>query len=212
VLDAIVAKGEVSVLKGERRRITVLFSDIRGFTTIAEVMRPEAVVRLLGEYFERMVEVVMRHQGTIDKFLGDGMMVIFGAPLDDAYQEEHAVAAAIEMQRELSTLSTKWQAEGRPTIRMGIGINSGAAIVGNIGSDQRMEYTAIGDTVNLASRLESASKELNVEIVVSEQTYDAVRPLFRWKSVGEVTVRGRVEPVRAYSVEGSNENAANAQG
>jgi adenylate cyclase len=212
VLDAIVAKGEVSVLKGERRRITVLFSDIRGFTTIAEVMRPEAVVRLLGEYFERMVEVVMRHQGTIDKFLGDGMMVIFGAPLDDAYQEEHAVAAAIEMQRELSTLSTKWQAEGRPTIRMGIGINSGAAIVGNIGSDQRMEYTAIGDTVNLASRLESASKELNVEIVVSEQTYDAVRPLFRWNSVGEVTVRGRVEPVRAYSVEGSNENAANAQG
>ena len=203
---------KVSVLKGERRRITVLFSDIRGFTTIAEVMRPEAVVRLLGEYFERMVEVVMRHQGTIDKFLGDGMMVIFGAPLDDAYQEEHAVAAAIEMQRELSTLSTKWQAEGRPTIRMGIGINSGAAIVGNIGSDQRMEYTAIGDTVNLASRLESASKELNVEIVVSEQTYDAVRPLFRWKSVGEVTVRGRVEPVRAYSVEGSNENAANAQG
>ncbi len=185
VLDALVAKGDLSALKGERRRITVLFSDIRGFTAIAEVMRPEAVVALLGEYFERMVDVVVRNQGTIDKFLGDGMMVIFGAPLDDPFQEEHAVNAAIEMQKELAVLNKRWEAEGRAPVRMGIGINSGAAVVGNIGSDQRMEYTAIGDTVNLASRLESASKDMGVDIVVSEHTYDAVRPLFRWKSVGE---------------------------
>jgi adenylate cyclase len=202
VLDTFMAKGDLSALQGERRRITVMFTDIRGFTTIAERMAPEEVVTLLGQYFERMVEVVMRHQGTIDKFLGDGMMVIFGAPLDDPYQEEHAVAAAIEMQSQLAELSKKWEAEGRPVVRMGVGINSGAAIVGNIGSDQRMEYTAIGDTVNLASRLETASKDLGVDIVVSEHTYDAIRPLFRWKSAGEVTVRGRTEPVRAYSVEG----------
>jgi len=202
VLDTFMAKGGLSALQGERRRITVMFTDIRGFTTIAEQMRPEEVVTLLGQYFERMVEVVLRHQGTIDKFLGDGMMVIFGAPLDDPYQEEHAVAAAIEMQSQLAELRKKWEAEGRPIVRMGVGINSGAAIVGNIGSDQRMEYTAIGDTVNLASRLETASKDLGVDIVVSEHTYDAVRPLFRWKSAGEVTVRGRTEPVRAYSVEG----------
>jgi len=201
VLDAILAKGELSALKGERRRVTVLFADIRGFTAMAEAMRPEDVVQLLSEFFDRMVEVTLRHQGTIDKFLGDGMMVIFGAPLDDPYQEEHAVSAACEMQRGLRALCVKWQAEGRASLKMGVGINSGPAIVGNIGSAEHMEYTAIGDTVNLAARLESATKELGLEIVVSEHTYSAVRPLFRWKSAGEITLRGRSEPVRAYTVE-----------
>jgi adenylate cyclase len=201
VLDAIIVKGEMPALKGERRRVTVLFSDIRGFTSIAEVMRPEEVVELLSEFFDRMVEVILRHQGTIDKFLGDGMMVIFGAPLDDPYQEEHAVSAACEMQKELRALCGKWQAEGRATLKMGVGINSGAAVVGNIGSAEHMEYTAIGDAVNLASRLESATKELDVEIIVSENTYSAVRPLFHWKSAGEISLRGRSETVRAYSVE-----------
>jgi adenylate cyclase len=201
VLDAIIAKGELPALKGERRRVTVLFADIRGFTSMAEAMAPEDVVQLLGEFFDRMVEVILRHQGTIDKFLGDGMMVIFGAPLDDSYQEEHAVTTACEMQRELRALCAKWQAEGRATFKMGVGINSGPAIVGNIGSAEHMEYTAIGDVVNLAARLESATKELGLEIVVSEHTYSAVRPLFRWKSTGEITLRGRSEPVRTYTVE-----------
>jgi adenylate cyclase len=201
VLDAIIAKGELPALKGERRRVTVLFSDIRGFTSMAEAMAPEEVVQLLDEFFDRMVDVILRHQGTIDKFLGDGMMVIFGAPLDDPYQEEHAVTTACEMQRELRGLCAKWQTEGRATLKMGVGINSGAAIVGNIGTAEHMEYTAIGDTVNLAARLESATKDLGFEIVVSEQTYSAVRPLFRWKSAGEITLRGRSEPVRAYTVE-----------
>jgi len=201
VLDAIIAKGELPALKGERRRITVLFADIRGFTAMAETMRPEEVVQLLDEFFDHMVEVILRYQGTIDKFLGDGMMVIFGAPLDDPDQEEHAVAAACEMQRELHALCAKWQTEGRAALKMGVGINSGPAIVGNIGSAEHMEYTAIGDTVNLAARLESATKELGLEIVISEHTYSAVRPLFRWKSAGEITLRGRSEPVRAYTVE-----------
>jgi adenylate cyclase len=211
VLDRIMEKGELPALKGERRRITVLFSDIRGFTTLAEVMRPEEVVELLSEFFDRMVDVILRHTGTIDKFLGDGMMVMFGAPLDDPYQEEHAVLAAVEMQKELRALCIKWEAEGRRSIKMGIGINSGSAIVGNIGSAEHMEYTAIGDTVNLAARLESATKDLGAEIVVSEQTYDAVRPLFQWKSAGAVNLKGRSEPVRAYAVEGVNESSAAAR-
>jgi len=211
VLDRIMEKGELPALKGERRRITVLFSDIRGFTTLAEVMRPEEVVELLSEFFDRMVEVILKHNGTIDKFLGDGMMVMFGAPLDDPYQEEHAVLAAVEMQKELRALCIKWEAEGRRSIKMGIGINSGSAIVGNIGSAEHMEYTAIGDTVNLAARLESATKDLGAEIVVSEQTYDAVRPLFQWKPAGAVNLRGRSEPVRAYAVEGVNESSAAAR-
>jgi adenylate cyclase len=204
VLETIMQNGELPALKGERRHITVLFADIRGFTAISEGLTPEAVVEILSEFFNRMVEVSMRHKGTIDKFLGDGMMVIFGAPLDDPYQEEHAVLAALEMQKELRNLCNQWEKSGRKPINMGIGINSGAAIVGNIGSEERMEYTAIGDTVNLASRLESATKELGLEIVVSEQTYTAIRPMFQWKPAGTITIRGRTEPVRAYSVQGAN--------
>src|SRR5260370_29459769 len=169
----------------------VLFGDVRGFTTISEAMQPEQVVELLSEFFDRMVEVVLGNQGTIDKFLGEGMMVIFGAPLDDPYQEEHAVAAALEMQKELETLCVKWQAEGLPRVRMGIGINSGSAVVGNIGSEEHMEYTAIGDTVNLASRLESATKELDAEIIFSESTYDTVRSICKWKPTDPAQRRGR---------------------
>jgi adenylate cyclase len=207
VLETITEKGELPALKGERRRITVLFADIRGFTTLAEGMTPEEVVEMLNEFFDRMVEVLMRHKGTIDKFLGDGMMVIFGAPVDDPYQEQNAVMAAIEMQKELHNLCTAWEARGRQPIRMGIGINSGVAIVGNIGSENHMEYTAVGDTVNLAARLESATKELGLEIAVCEQTYAAVRPLFQWKPAGAIAIRGRTESVRAYSVEGTNGRA-----
>ncbi|HUN57045.1 MAG TPA: adenylate/guanylate cyclase domain-containing protein [Candidatus Binataceae bacterium] len=202
MMELIVSKGELPGLKGERRRITVLFSDIRGFTSIAEGMRPEEVVEMLSEFFSRMVDVVLRNHGTIDKFLGDGVMVIFGAPLDDPYQEEHAVIAAVEMQRELETLCAKWDSEGRRRFKMGIGINSGSAVVGNIGSQEHMEYTAIGDTVNLAARLESATKELDVDIIVSEHTYDSVRPLFKWKPIGPIVVKGRLEPVHAFAVEG----------
>ena len=201
-------KAEIS-LSGDRRRISVLFCDIRGFTSISENLPPEKVVQLLNEYFETMVEVVFRNKGTLDKFIGDGMMVIFGAPEDDPYQEENALKAAIEMQAELQKLADKWRPEGL-NLRIGIGINSGPAIVGNIGSSRRMEYTAIGDTVNLASRLESATKELGVGILLSEYTHNAVRGSFRFRNMGPVRVRGRNEPVLTYSVETTNELGAAA--
>jgi adenylate cyclase len=212
VLETILQNGEISALKGERRRITVLFSDIRGFTSLAEGMRPEEVVEMLSEFFDRMVEVVMHHQGTIDKFLGDGMMVIFGAPADDAYQEEHAVLAAVEMQQQLRALCAEWEAKGRRPVKMGIGINSGNAVVGNIGSEEHMEYTAIGDTVNLAARLESITKDLGVELIVSEHTYEAVRPLFQWKPAGSVAIRGRSESVRAYTLDNHEDSMSTGSG
>jgi adenylate cyclase len=152
MLDIGLANGQTAALKGERRRVTVLFADMRGYTVISEGMRPEQVVEIRSEVFDRMVDVVLRNHGTIDRFLGDGMMVICGAPLDDPYQEEHAIIAALEMQRELQVLADKRAAEGKRPVRIGIGISSGSAIVGNIGSKERMEYTAIGDTVNLAAR------------------------------------------------------------
>jgi len=143
----------------------------------------------------------------LDKFIGDGMMVIFGAPEEDPYQEENALKTAVEMQTELQKLAERWRPEGLD-LRIGIGINSGPAIVGNIGSSQRMEYTAIGDTVNLASRLETATKELGVGILLSEYTHNAVRGSFRFKNMGPVRIRGRNEPVLTYSVEESGEVGA----
>lgn len=201
VMDTILESSAEIKLSGDRRRISVLFCDIRGFTSISEKLPPEKVVQLLNEYFESMVDVVLRNNGTLDKFIGDGLMVIFGAPEDDPYQEEHALKAAVEMQAELRKLAEKWRPEGL-NLRIGIGINSGPAIVGNIGSARRMDYTAIGDTVNLASRLESATKEFGVGILISEYTHNAVRGSFQFKSIGSVHVRGRSEPVLAYSVEG----------
>ncbi|MCP9493257.1 MAG: HAMP domain-containing protein [Pyrinomonadaceae bacterium MAG19_C2-C3] len=200
VLEEVLSSGQMPVVHGVSRRVTVLFSDIRGFTGTSEMMRPEQVVAMLNEYFKIMVDVVFRHHGMLDKFIGDGMMVIFGAPVDDPHQEEHAIRAALEMQQEVYKLCEKWELQGRSSIRIGIGINSGSAVVGNIGSDERLEYTAIGDTVNLASRLESATKELGVDILISEYTYDAVRGLFPAMPQGEVHVKGRQQPVMTYSV------------
>ncbi len=199
VMDSILSSGGEIQLSGDRRRITVLFCDIRGFSTLSEKLPPEKVVKLLNEYFESMVEVVFRNKGMLDKFIGDGMMVLFGAPEDDPYQEEHAMRTAIEMQQELHRLAEKWKPEGI-VIRSGVGINSGPAVVGNIGSSRRMDYTAIGDTVNLASRLESATKDLGVEILVSEYTYIAIKGSFPLKEMGSIYVKGRTEPIQTYTL------------
>ncbi|HLI78725.1 MAG TPA: adenylate/guanylate cyclase domain-containing protein [Candidatus Binataceae bacterium] len=200
-----ILRGVAPKITGERKRITVLFSDIRGFTSMSEGLRPEEVVTRLSEYFEHAVEVATRNHGFVDKFLGDGMMVIFGAPTDDPYQAEHAVTAAIEMQQEAERLSQKWATEGKGELRVGIGINSGSAIVGNIGSSQRFEYTAIGSTVNVAQRLEAATKDLGVSILVSEATYEDVKPSFRFDRKSPVKVKGISEPMVTYAVEGSRE-------
>lgn len=200
VLDSVLKSDTTEMMRGDRRRISVLFSDIRGFSKISERLAPEKVVQLLNEYFELMVEVIFRNRGTLDKFMGDGLMAIFGAPEDDPYQEEHAVKAAIEMQRELEKLEQKWAPEGI-TVRIGIGIHSGPAIVGNIGSSRRMEYTAIGDTVNVASRLESATKEMGTHILISEHTYYGAKGAFSFRNMGSITVRGREDALTVYGLE-----------
>jgi adenylate cyclase len=200
VMDSVLTSDSGSVLRGDRRRITVLFSDIRGFSKISEHLAPEKVVQLLNDYFELMVEVVFRYQGTLDKFMGDGLMAIFGAPENDPYQEEHALKAAIEMQQELAKLQARWDAEGIQ-IRIGVGIHSGPAIVGTIGSSRRMEYTAIGDTVNVASRLQTATKELGANILISEHTYYGAKGAFPFRNMGTITVRGREEPLTVYALD-----------
>lgn len=202
VADSILSNGTHPQLHGERRRITVLFCDVRGFTTISEKLTPEQVVNLLNSYFEKMVDVIFKHHGTLDKFLGDGLMAVFGAPVEDQFQEENALKAAMEMRSELMKLNDQVKESHGLELAIGIGINSGTAIVGNIGSSQRMEYTAIGDTVNLASRLEAKTKEVGADILISEYTYNSIRGAFpfQFQRVGTIAVKGRVDEVTAYSV------------
>ncbi|MFZ0426915.1 MAG: adenylate/guanylate cyclase domain-containing protein [Acidobacteriota bacterium] len=200
VMEEILLSGGELSLQGVRKKVTILFSDIRNFTTFAEGHSPEEVVGFLNEYFESMIDVIFRNKGTLDKFLGDGLMVLFGAPLEDAEQEVNAVRAAVEMQQELRRLSRKWLNDLNAEIRVGIGVHTGQAIVGNVGSDKRMEYTAIGDTVNVASRLETSTKVVGVPILVSETTHAAARTEFPFEDRGAISVKGRTAPIAVFSV------------
>ena len=200
--DKIISSGKMPDLKGERRKITVLFADVRGFTSLSEKLAPEDVFSLLNDYFDKMIDEICKNHGMLNKFMGDGLMAVFGALEEDPYQEENAIKAALGMRRVLDGMRERFQAERQVDLKIGIGINTGIALVGNIGSNQRMEFTAIGDTVNLGSRLESATKELGTDIIVSEYTYVAARTKFQFRSLGQIAIRGRENPVTAYAVEG----------
>lgn len=206
VMDKILKSETITKLEGERKKITVLFSDIRQFTKLSEQLPPEKVVSLLNEYFGAMLEVIFRFQGTLDKFIGDGIMVEFGAPLDDTRQEKNAVMTAIQMQKELKILTEKWEKEGKPRIEIGIGIHTGFAIVGSIGSEKRLEYTAIGDTVNVAARLENATKQLKKPILISASTYSAIEKEFKGSNLGAMELHGRTEPVTVYAIDPDDYN------
>jgi len=200
--DKIISSGKMPDLKGERRKITVLFADVRGFTSLSEKLAPEDVFSLLNDYFDKMIDEICKNHGMLNKFMGDGLMAVFGALDEDPYQEENAIKAALGMRNVLEGMRERFQAERQVDLKIGIGINTGIALVGNIGSNQRMEFTAIGDTVNLGSRLESATKELGTDIIVSEYTYVAARTKFQFRPLGQIAIRGRENPVTAYAVEG----------
>ena len=189
-------------LAAKRRRITVLFADIREFTTISEALSPEEVVELLREYFNTMVPIVLKHGGTLDKYVGDALMGLFGVPLPHEDHATRAVRAALEMVAQLPVLSPKWEARtGRP-LRIGVGISTGEAVVGIMGADYRHEYSAIGDTVNLASRLEGLTKELKALVVMSHFTAAEVEGEFQVRQLSELQVKGRQERVRVFAVDG----------
>jgi adenylate cyclase len=205
ILEKILKSGSSAKFEGERKKITVIFTDIRHFTAIAEKLPPEDVVKILNQYFEEMIEVIFRNHGTLDKFLGDGIMIEFGAPLDDELQEKHAVITAIEMQQALKKLNAKWAEEGKEALKIGVGIHTGLAVVGNIGSERRMEYTAIGDTVNVASRLEQATKFADVSILISKATFTPIEGIFKATPMGALEVPGRHEPIDAFSIDPDQE-------
>lgn len=208
VYEQLVENPALARLGGQRREMTVLFSDIRGFTTVSERGQPEAIVQMLNEYFTTMVQVVFHHRGTVDKFVGDMVMALFGAPLDDSRHADHAVDAALDMIGELEALNERWQAEGRPALDIGIGINSGPMIAGNIGSDQIMSYTVIGDAVNLGSRLESLNKQYGTRIIISDATRARLTGRFELKPLGDVIVKGKTQPVAIFEVVGRMKDEA----
>lgn len=203
VLIYLLANPEKVTLGGERRDMTILFSDIRGFTTISEASEPEEVVEMLNEYLTRMVEILLRHGGTLDKFIGDAVMGFWNAPTNDPDHAYHAVACAVEMIDETARLRRQWEAEGKAAIRIGIGINTGDAVVGNIGSQQVFGYTVIGDAVNLASRLESKNKDYGTEIIISEFTLLRIGDRIQANYLDEVKVKGKDKAVKIYEIKGS---------
>jgi adenylate cyclase len=198
VVDEILASPNTLSLGGTNSCITALFSDIRGFTSMSERLKPQVVVQILNEYFADMTPIVFEYQGLLDKFMGDGMMALFGVPYacDDA--ASNAVAAAIAMQRRMIKVNEGLIAEGHSEIAIGIGINTGTATVGYIGSRDRTDYTAIGDTVNLAARLEKQAKA--GQIIISSFTFEAIGSRFPVNPADQIKVKGRQEPVQIYEV------------
>ena len=182
-------------LGGQRRRVTVLFADIAGFTALSENMEPEKVVEMLNAFFTEMVELVFQHQGTLDKYFGDALMAEFGVPVEIPGAASQAVACALAMHRRLQEMRDQGLT---PIQKMRIGINTGEAIVGNIGSAKRMDFTVIGDVVNVAARLQEMSKEVDADILVSEATYNEVDGKLGFQALPPVVLRGRREPTVVY--------------
>jgi adenylate cyclase len=188
---------EAMALKSENKELTVLFSDVRNFTTISEGLDPEELTALMNEYLTPMTGLIFRHRGTIDKYMGDAIMAFWGAPLDDPDHARNALKAAMAMLAELRNIQKRFQEKGWPPIRIGIGLSTGKMSVGNMGSEFRQAYTVMGDAVNLGSRLEGLTKEYGVELIVSEVTAQAV-PEYQYRELDRVRVKGKDQPVTIY--------------
>jgi adenylate cyclase len=190
------------VFGGERRHLTVLFTDLRDFTSYSEEHEPEEIVETLREYLTAMVDIIFKHGGTVDKFIGDSIMGIFGAPIHYPDHAARACRAAFEMAEQLRVLQARWRAEEKTPLRMGIGVSTGQVVVGNLGSEQRFDYTVIGDAVNLGARLESANKDFPTRnnIIISDSTYREAKDILEVNPLGEVLVKGKREAVPMYEL------------
>jgi adenylate cyclase len=194
-------------LGGERREITILFSDIRGFTTMSENLDPERLVQLLHSFLNPMSSIIINHGGTIDKYMGDAIMALFGAPLVQPEHARLACRAALDMVLALKNLNHRWEAEGWPTLEIGVGVNSGPVAVGNMGSDRLFDYTAVGDNVNLASRLEGLNKYYATRILISDTTAEQLGDSFILREVDRVRVKGKARAAAIFEVLGEGEAA-----
>ena len=192
------AEGATLELGGESKHITILFSDIRGFTSLSEKMKPQDVVATLNEYFSAMMDIIFRYNGTLDKIVGDELMVVYGAPLEKTDDSDRAILTAIDMMKKLKALNEERKKNNLKQIDIGIGLNSGEVVSGNIGSETQMDYTVIGDTVNLGARLCSAAKAY--EIIISEYTANEVTQKFNLEKMEPIMVKGKEKPINIFKV------------
>lgn len=200
LVKKLVTSGDIAHVGGENKEITFLFSDINGFTSLSENMTPQNLMSYLSDYFQGMSKVILEHKGTVDKYIGDGIMAFWGAPVDDLEHAFHACTSALLMQDALASLNTNWKAKQKPEISIRIGINTGSTIVGNVGSDDKLSYTALGDSVNLCSRLQDLNKIYGTKIVVSGSTFNLVKNHFKFRFLDQVAVRGKSKAIFAYEL------------
>jgi adenylate cyclase len=198
-------------LGGDRKEVSILFSDIRSYTALTESLEAEEVVGMLNEYFESMVEAIFKYKGTLDKYIGDAIMAVFGSPLPLKDHAWRAVQTSLEMRHRLLEFNDRRLADNKIPIRIGIGINSDSVISGNIGSSKRMEFTAIGDGVNLGSRLESASKQYGCDIIISEYTYKPCASQVLVRELDKIVVKGKTQPVSIYELMGISSDPISEQ-
>ncbi len=202
LVNIIIKNPDKLKLGGEKRTITVLFSDIRDFTTISESLDPEKLVILLNNYLDPMTEIVLKHRGMLDKYIGDAIMAVYNAPVELKEHAREALLTSLEMLKKLTSLNEKFATMGFPKINIGVGINTGEAITGNMGTEKRFDYTAIGDTVNLASRLEGLNKFYGTKIIISESTFNRLenKKQFFIRQLDLIRVKGKKAPVKIYEV------------
>jgi adenylate cyclase len=191
-----------AALAGELRTVTIVFTDIRNFTTLSESAPSNTVVEWLNDYFGRMNTIVESFGGHINKYIGDGLMIVFGAPLDRGDKEEAraAVDCGLAMLDEVEKMNKDWEGSGRPVVKIGCGIHTGEATCGVVGAERRLEYTVIGDTVNLSARLESTTKEFGVPILISEATAELLGDEYELKPLGEAKVKGKTKSTTVLTV------------
>lgn len=211
VAEQVMALGDDALMVGERKDVSILFSDIRRYTSLTEKMTAAEVVALLNNYFETMVEAVFSFDGTLDKFIGDALMAVFGAPLPLENHAWMAVQSALDMRQRLQEFNQKRQAIGQPLIHIGMGISSGEVVSGNIGSQRRMDYTVIGDGVDISSRLEGATKEYGCDIILSEFTYNLCAEKIQVRELDRVRVKGKTRPVYLYELIGDRQHPLNVK-
>jgi adenylate cyclase len=212
LVDEILRDPDKLKLGGENKKVTLLFSDIRGFTSLSESIPPEMLVSVLNEYLSPMTQIVMEERGTLDKYIGDAVMAIFGAPLDVPDHAIRACQAALSMLKKLGQINNEWRKRNFPSIAIGIGINTGEAIVGNMGANMRFDYTAIGDSVNLASRLEGLNKLYGTEIIISKSTLENLNSSeapFLFRELDVVQVKGKEEPISIFELVNTFSNDTN---
>jgi len=201
VLNELLKDPKKVSLGGEEKELTILFSDIRGFTSLSEKLEPQELFDILNDYFSAMTDKILRNEGVLDKYIGDAIMAFWGAPMESENQADHAVQAALEMIEALEKFNKKLKEEKGVEINIGIGIYTGKAIVGNLGSETRFDYTAIGDSVNAASRIEGLTKDYDAKIIIGENTKNQLKKQYKLRDLGATMVKGKAESLNIYAVD-----------